>query len=91
MPPTTRTIVGPGSHIKFVYKNWHDTTHEYDIEVECLEWMGMEGHQPNTLAPETMVLHGYVFKRDGDERPEMGKLRRRSFRVDGLIEVRRSD
>lgn len=85
-----RTIVGQGATIEFTYKNWHDTTHEYVIDVECFEWMGMEGHQPNSMAPETMVLHGSLITRDGDEREGM-LTRRRSFRVDSLMEVRRVD
>lgn len=73
--------------IRFTYTNWNDEEHEYVIFPESLELgpFTKEGREP--FAKPTWVIHGQVYTRDGDARPEMGSARRRTFLLDGMREI----
>jgi hypothetical protein len=60
--------------LKFDYINWKGEAHTYVIVPTGADIGPKKSH--GEFRP---MLHGNVLTRDGDDRPEMGPTRRRSF------------
>lgn len=79
---------------RFTYTNWRGVNHVYEVDVESFQFGPFTKDGTDSSAPvesHRWVMHGYVVTRDGDDRPEMGDNRRRTFLLDGISNMERID